>query len=105
MGTLLRHAPVVEDDDLIRMSDGPQAMGDDDYRFACAEVSDRLLDKRLVLGVERGGRLVEEHHGRVFQKGPRNGEALTLPARERGAVLAQHRVEPLGKLLDELQAV
>lgn len=33
------------------------------------------------------------------------GEALALPAREGGAVLAQHRVEPLGKPLDELQAV
>lgn len=80
-------------------------MGDDDYRFACAQGSDRSLDKRLVLGVERGGRLVEEHHGRVFQESPRNGEALALPAREGGAVLAQHRVEPLGKPLDELQAV
>lgn len=43
--------------------------------------------------------------GGVFQEGARDGEALALPSGKSGAVLAQHRVEPLGKPLDELHAV
>ena len=70
-------------DDLIRIGDGSHSMGDDDYRFACAQGSDRSLDKRLVLEVKQGGRLVEGTTRRVFQKGPRNGGADAPRPRER----------------------
>ena len=38
------------------------------------------------LGVERGGRLVEEHELRVHRQGARDRHALLLPARELGRI-------------------
>lgn len=76
VGPLFDDVSVVENDDLVRVGDGPQAMCDDDHRLARAEGSDRSLDERFVLRVERGRGFVKEDYGRLFQKSPRNGEAL-----------------------------
>ena len=85
---LFDDVPVVENDDLVRVGDGPQAMCDDDHRLARAEGSDCSLDERFVLRVERSRGFVKEDHGGVFQEGARDGEALALPSGQSGAVLA-----------------
>ena len=36
VGPLFDDVPVVENDDLVRVGDGPQAMCDDDYRLKAA---------------------------------------------------------------------
>ena len=48
---------------------------------------------RSVVGVERAGRLVEDHDRRVFQQRAGDGEALALAAREVAAALADDRRE------------
>ena len=50
----------------------------------------------LIHGVERGGRLVEHQHRRVGEKRPRDGDALALAGRQRGAAFADDRVESGG---------
>lgn len=80
VGPLFDDVPVVENDDLVRVGDGPQTMCDDDHRLARAEGSDRSLDERFVLRVERGRGFVKEDYGGVFQEGARDGEALALPS-------------------------
>mmetsp|Transcript_9897 Transcript_9897/g.34497 ORF Transcript_9897/g.34497 Transcript_9897/m.34497 type:complete len:305 (-) Transcript_9897:1465-2379(-) len=55
----------------------------------------RLHHGGLALGVQRGGRLVEQQDLRVGEQGARDGHALLLPAAELHAALANLRVEPL----------
>lgn len=71
VGPLFDDVSVVENDDLVRVGDGPQAMCDDDHRLARAEGSDCSLDERFVLRVERSRGFVKEDHGGVFQEGAR----------------------------------
>ncbi|TMF99482.1 MAG: hypothetical protein E6I10_02210 [Chloroflexi bacterium] len=51
--------------------------------------------------VEVARRLVHDHDGRVAQESPGNGDALFLPAGERRAALAHHRVEAFVEVIDE----
>ena len=58
-------------------------------------------DERLGrLGVEVGGRLVEDEHRRVREQRPGDDEALTLTAGELRSLLAHERVEPVGERRD-----
>ena len=68
VGPLFDDASVVENDDLVRVGDGPQAMCDDDHRLARAEGSDCSLDERFVLRVERSRGFVKEDHGASFKR-------------------------------------
>ncbi len=62
---------------------------------------ERGLDQSLALGVERGGRLVEQKERRVAQDRARNGDALALAARQRDAALAELRLESVRQPADE----
>ena len=55
-------------------------------------VVEALLDRGLHFAVERGRRLVEHQDRRVLQDHARDRDALTLPARELHAALADLRV-------------
>ena len=46
MASLFDDVSIIENDDLVRIGDGSQAMGDDDYRLARAEGSDCSLNER-----------------------------------------------------------
>ena len=61
----------------------------------------RLLHQRLALGVERGGRLVEQQQRRLAQDRARNRDALALAAGKRDAALADRRIEALRHARDE----
>ena len=54
--------------------------------------SSALLDHRLVLGIDRGQRLVQHQDRRIAQHGAGDRDALALPARQLDAALADHRV-------------
>lgn len=84
VGPLFDDVPVVENDDLVRVGDGPQAMCDDDHRLARAEGSDCSLDKRFVLRVERSRGFVKEDHGGISQEGARWRGAGAPLRRRRG---------------------
>ena len=57
-------------------------------RPALAQLRQRALDLHLRHIVERGSRFVENEHGRIFQKGARDGNTLFLSARQLDAPLA-----------------
>ena len=59
-------------------------------------------DAGLGRRVDRGGRVVEDEDARVDREGARDRDPLPLPARERDAALADHRVVALRQPLDEL---
>ena len=61
------------------------------------QVGDGLLHGQLVLDVERGRRLVQQHDGRVAQDGARDGQALALAARQPAAVLPDARGVAFGQ--------
>jgi hypothetical protein len=68
-----------------------------------ASAAQRRLHQRLALGIERGGRLVEQQQRRVAQDRARDRDALALAARQRDAALADRRVVACGSA-DEFAA-
>ena len=80
---------------------GREAMGDDERRAAVHQAVERLLHQRLALGIERGGRLVEQQHRRILQDGAGDGDALALAAGKRDAALADLGVVALVQPGDE----
>ena len=69
------------------------------------ERAERRVDLLFDVHVDRARRVVEHEDRRVEQQGPRDGDALALPARERVAPLAHHGVVAVGELDDELVGV
>ena len=63
------------------------------------------MNKRLRLGVNVGGGLVEDKNGRVLDDRAGQGNALPLPAREHHAPLTHGRLVALRQLRDELVGV
>ena len=49
---------VLDDENLVGIGDGRQAVGNDDYRLALDQPGDGLLDDGLILRVDVGGSLV-----------------------------------------------
>ena len=61
---------------------GRETVRDDERSAAAGEAVEGVADQRLALGVERGGRLVEEQERRVAQDRPGDRQALALAAGE-----------------------
>ena len=74
--------------------------GDDSTVFH--QTFESVHDQLLRLGVERGGRFVEDEDRRVAQDRAGDADALALPAREGEAALAHHGVVAVRHLRDEL---
>ena len=71
-------------------------MGDDQGRPAGRQLVEGVLDFRLRHGVQRGGRLVQNQDGRVFQEDTGNGDPLLLPAGKKRTPLAHVGVKAVG---------
>ena len=93
---------VVEDQDLVGGLDGRQPVGDHDRRPPGQGRGQRLLDEQLGLRVEVGGGLVEDHHGRILEQDPGDGQPLLLPAGQPVAPLADDGVVALGQRGDQV---
>ena len=78
------HAPAVHDDNAVRPAHGAGPVGDDQDRTAPHQRRQGPLDLGLGLGVGHGRGLVEQEDGVVGQDRPGDGDALLLPARQRG---------------------
>src|SRR5260221_1845217 len=94
--------PALEHQDGMRRHQHRKTMRDADDGASLGDAHQIGVDDRLALGVERAGRLVEDEDGGVEQQGARDGEALTLPAREVSRAFLEHRVIAAGQPLDEL---
>ena len=85
MRALFDDLAFVEDDDLVGLEYGVEAVGDGDGGASLHEFACGFFEQGFGFGVERGGGFVEDKDGRVFEEGAREGEALGLSAGEAGA--------------------
>ena len=67
-------------------------MGDDDHRPPAGDPQEIRSHHRLAFRIERAGRLVEDHDGRVDTEAARYLEALALSAAEVRAALVDQAV-------------
>ena len=78
MTTVLNHPTVVEDEDLVGVADGTQAVGDDKRGAALHQPAEGDLKAGLGEGVDRAGRLVEDKDAGVRDEGAGKGDNLLL---------------------------
>src|SRR5688500_12767076 len=97
MAAALGDPALIEDDDLVGVDHGRQAVGDDDAGAARRDVVQRLLDRRLGAAVEGAGRLVEDQDRRGLEQGAGDGDALLLAARQLETALADLRLVAVGQ--------
>ncbi len=90
-------AAVVEDDDVVGVADGFEAVGDEQAGAAPSGGQEFPGDAGLGAFVHGAGGLVEEEDRGVGEQGAGQGEALALAAGEGGAAFADHRVVPVGE--------
>ena len=98
-------AATFEDENLVGVADGREAVG---YDEACAvfhEAVECLLDEALGGGVHAGCGFVEDEDGRIFKEGACDREALFFPDTEFDSALTERRVQAFGKALDEIGGV
>ena len=101
VGALLDDGAVVDHQDAVAAPGGAQPVRDHDRGPPAQPLLQVAPDLGLGGHVQRAGRLVQDRDRGVADERPRQGQALALPARQGGAVLAQDRVVALGQLLDE----
>lgn len=102
MLALLHDAAMVDDQDLIGVAHGFEAMRDHDDGFIPRQRLDGLLQPVLIFWVHIGCGLVQNDDGCVFQHGPGNGYTLLFAAGKACAALADDRVVAVGQGLDEI---
>src|SRR2546430_3079467 len=94
---LLDDVAVAQHHDQVSLSDGGQAVRDDERGTPCRQALETLHDEGLGLRVERRGGLVEDQDGGVSEDGARDGEALLFALRQREPLLSHHGVVSLGQ--------
>ena len=88
MGALFDKLAFGDDEDLIGVADGREAVGDDEGGAACHEAFEGFVDEALGFAVEGGSGFVEEEDLGIGEDGPGDGDALALAAGELGAARA-----------------
>ena len=103
MRAALGHRAAVDNEDDVRADHGGEPVCDEDHRVLARpdEAVERRLDSRLVLGIERGRRLVEQQQLRPAQQAARDGEPLLLTAREPLSAVADAREVAILEAADE----
>ena len=80
-------------------------MRDHEHRLVFAKCRESRLDQRLVFGVGKRRRLVENHNWGVFQNGTRKRDALTLSPGKVHASFSYHGVHAIGELGNDVIAL
>jgi hypothetical protein len=88
---------LVDDQDLIGLTDGRQPVGDDQRGAAGQGRLERLLDGGLRLGVQMRGGLVKHHDGRRLEQQPGQRDPLLLAAGQPEAAVAHDGVQAVGQ--------
>ena len=102
MGALLDDAPVVEDDDLVGITDGGEAVGDDKGGAPLHDGVHASLYHLLGTGVDTGGCLVENEDGGIGYGSTGDGKELALSLAEVASVTAEGCVIAVGESADEV---
>ena len=77
-------------------------MRDDEHRSALHQLIHAPLYDLLRARVDRAGRFVEDHDGRIGNRGARDRDELALSLRQIRAVLIEHRPVPFGEPRDKV---
>ncbi len=96
MVSLLYDPAVFQHQNLIRISDSFQAMGDHDNGFASCQFPYGVLQMMLIFRIDIGGGLVKDNNGGILEHGPGNGNPLLLAAGEDGAAFTDNGVIAIG---------
>ena len=102
---LLDDLAIVDDDDLVRIADRGQAMGNDETGAAFHQAQQRFLDARFGARVHAGGGFVEDEDARVGQDGAGDGQQLALSLAEVAGALREFGLVALRQLADEVIGV
>ncbi len=97
-----RTRPAVDDQDLVGLPDGRQPVRDDQRGPPGQRRLERPLDRRLRLGVQVRGGLVQHHHRRGLEQQPGQRDPLLLAAGQPVAAVAHDGVEPVGQHRDQV---
>ena len=92
----------LQNQDLVRVEDGGDPLGDNETGPPFHQPFQRLLDAEFRLQVHAGGRVIQDQHPGVEQQGTGDGHPLLLPSGEGHAPLSDRRFVPVGKLHDEI---
>ena len=98
----LDDAPVVKNHDNVRIADGGKPMRNDEHRSSLHQSVHSLLHDGFGACVDRRRCFVEDHDGRVGNRRSCDGNELSLPLREIGAVVGQLGVVSLRQSGDEV---
>ena len=102
MIAVLGYASLIEYEDLVRVLDGAQSMGDHDTRPAFGDTFCGLLDQLLAHTVHTAGGLVKNKDTRVVHTGTDEGDELPLPHTKNAPSFAHLGIIPLWQPDDEL---
>src|SRR5262249_33737116 len=102
VGSVLDQTAAFQGDDAIGRPHCREPVRDDEHGAPLGDGFHVFLNDLLALIVESARRLIEDQNTRVGDECTRDGNTLTLTARETGAALTDDRVVALGKLEDEL---
>ena len=89
MRPFVNEAAAIEHEDAVGLHDGGESVRYHERGAALHDFVERFLHQGLAFRIERAGRFVEKQDGRIAQQGPRDGDALALPGRQRDASLPQ----------------
>ena len=82
------HRAAVQDNDLVGVLHGGNALRDDDLgRVRESTLRNALADQRIGLGIDRAGRVVQDEDLRLFQQCARDAQTLLLAAGNVAAAL------------------
>ena len=102
MASALDDASMFEHKDPVGIDDARQAVREDQSRAAGHEPVERRLDDRLAVAIDRRQGLVQDEDRRPAEKGPRDRDALPLPARQPDPTLPDDGLVALREAGDEL---
>ena len=97
----LDDAALLQNHDAVCIADGRQAVGNDKAGAAIHQAVHAPLDQCLSAGINGGGRLVQDQHRGIGNRGAGNGQQLALPLRQVCTVVGQHGVVAIGQTLDK----
>ena len=98
IGSILDNLPVIDDEDLLAVSNRAQSVSNDDRSSAFHSSIERLLHDLLALLVEGRSRFIENQDLWVFDKCTGNSDPLLLPARQFGTFETTVLFESLAQL-------
>ena len=105
VGALFHKRTPIDNENAIRIRDCGQTVRNHKHRLVFAKRRKSSLNQRLVFGVGKRRRLVENHDRGAFQNGTRKRDALTLSPGKVHALFSHHGAHTIGEPGDDVVAL